>query len=332
MNEVRGTFSGPVTRREHIAAGMLLFACVIWGMSFNWSKQAQAILGDRLAAEFARPEMVRLGPVCFLILRFLAAAVLWALLFPQSRKTWNAATIRGGFAGGFLLAAGMLLQHYGLAYTSESLSAFLTSLTVLFTPILAILLLRQRVSGWLWASVFCATLGVSMMTLYGVEAGFDIGALLGLLCALVFSGHILVVDYFGKRQDMWRFALAQFTSASAVFIAFAAVFPSGHRLSGAAEFARAAGSMAFLGPLALTVVLSTLLTFGLMFRYQPDLSATRAALMYLSEPIFATAYAWLVAGTSLTLVAALGALLILLGNAIAELRGRPSEQSKQGTA
>ena len=317
-------------RREHRAIGMLLLACLIWGMGFNWNKEGQAILGSRLAEVCGDPSLSGLGPAWCLAIRFLLVVVCWALVFRASRLGWTWTTIRAGLSGGGLLAGGMLLQHYGLSYTSESLSSFLTSLTVLFTPFLAVVFLRQRVGGWMWASVGCATVGVALMTLYRVEGAFDRGALLGLLCAVVFSAHILVVDHYGRREDARRFALAQFLTATVIFVTFSIVRHTASAPLHFSEVARAAASAPFLGWLALIASVGTFLTFGLMFRFQPDTNPTRASLIYLSEPVFATLYAWLAAASTLTSAAILGAALILLGNLLAEFLSKNAERTTPG--
>lgn len=315
---------------EHRAILGLLVACVLWGMSFNWNKEAQALLGQRLSDATGDPTGESLGPAIFLAVRFAAAVILCCVLFPKCLRGWSARTIRAGLAGGVLMATGMLLQHYGLSRTSESLSAFLTSLTVLFTPLLATVVLRHRISGLLWGSVLCATVGVALMSVFREEGRFDLGACLGLLCAVVFSGHILVVDHFGKREEPWRFTLAQFAVASVVFVAFVAFSPGGLGMLAGPTLWQSMASTRLLFLFGVTVVFATFITFGLMFRYQPVTSPTRAALTYLTEPLFATVYAWFMSGRGMTAVAIAGAALILAGNAMAEVfRRRATEVEPQ---
>lgn len=308
--------------RERFAIAMLLVCCAFWGMSFNWNKQAQQILGRHWVEVGGNSALEAHGPATFLAVRFPLATLAWAALFPRSLRGWTRLTVRGGAASGFLLSTGMLFQHYGLAYTSESLSAFLTSLTIIFTPIAASLFLKHRVSPALWCAIGLATTGVACMTLYREEGRFEIGALLGLLCAVIFSGHILLVDAVGKREDPWRFTLAQLAAASFVFIVYA-VLRFGRDLELAPQVVRTGfSSWSFIGLAVAAIFLATLLTFGLMFRYQPQTTPTRAALVYLTEPLFATAYAWLAVGRIISGGAWIGAGLIILGNVLAERFGR----------
>lgn len=318
--------------RERSAIGMLLVACAFWGMSFNWNKEAQEILSLNWVAVGHVESLEAHGPATFLAIRFPLAALAWAMLFPRSLHGWTTATIRGGAFGGLFLSIGMLLQHYGLAYTSESLSAFLTSLTILFTPIAAALLLKHRVPPALWFAIGLATLGVALMTLHREEGRFDIGALLGLLCAVVFSGHLLVVDYFGKREDPWRFTLAQLIVAAMVFVGYAIWRSGGDVTLAPGVVMRAFESGKFAALTLAAVFFATLVTFGIMFRFQPRTTPTRAALVYLTEPLFATAYAWFAADRIIGPVAWLGAGLIILGNVVAEVFARREAPSDSPVA
>jgi drug/metabolite transporter (DMT)-like permease len=68
----------------------------------------------------------------------------------------------------------------------------------------------------------------------------------------------------------------------------------------------------------LLIVVSTMAAFGLMFYFQPQLDPTRAALIYLAEPIFAALYAYVAVGRGLGASVLLGASLILAANALVE--------------
>jgi drug/metabolite transporter (DMT)-like permease len=78
----------------------------------------------------------------------------------------------------------------------------------------------------------------------------------------------------------------------------------------------------------LLIVVSTMAAFGLMFYFQPKLEPTRATFIYLGEPIFAALYAYVAVGRTLSVIALLGAGLILAANVLVEIferrRTRPT--------
>ncbi|MBI1826932.1 MAG: DMT family transporter [Planctomycetes bacterium] len=307
---------------EHVAVMMLLLACALWGMSFNWNKTGQARVADHLIQASGDASASEIAPAVFIGLRFAAAAILWACVFPRSVRNWSKQTLLAGICGGTTLSIGILFQHYGLWYTSESLSAFLTSLTVLFTPLIAAFVLRQRVGSILWVSIVCATLGVALMTIYRAEGHFDRGAFLGLLCAVVFSVHMLIVEHFGRIEDSARFTLAQLIVGVIIFAIFSTLRPGRAELFEPRFWNGVASDGKLLRVMAMSTVFATIFAFGLMFKFQPRISATRAALVYLTEPLFATAFAWVMAGSKVTSMALLGGALIIASNVIAEIFGR----------
>ena len=76
---------------------------------------------------------------------------------------------------------------------------------------------------------------------------------------------------------------------------------------------------AVLRDLALLVLLPTVLAFHWMNRYQPRVSAGRAALIYLLEPVFAAAFSVMWGHDELTGRLFLGGGLILAGNLLIEV-------------
>jgi drug/metabolite transporter (DMT)-like permease len=52
---------------------------------------------------------------------------------------------------------------------------------------------------------------------------------------------------------------------------------------------------------------------------QPRIDTTRAALIYLAEPIFGAIFAWILLNSAMTLTQIIGALLILIANLIVEM-------------
>jgi drug/metabolite transporter (DMT)-like permease len=299
----------------------LLLATLAWGGSFTWAKAA----GEGVNQAAGLGSGALLGPILLQAWRFTAAGALWLILIPESRRHWSWTSVRRSVGLGGLLWAGQTVQMLGLDRTSEAVNAFLTSLTVVFVPLLMVVIVRRPPRLALWLPVGLAALGIWLMT-GAAPTGFGIGEVLGLLCAVVFSAHIIALGEVGRGDSPWRLAAGQFLSVgfgSAVTCLFVSHGPVPLTLS--AQWAMLIGSELWLHVVPLIVV-STMGAFGLMFYFQPKLDPTRAALTYLAEPIFAALYAYVAVGRTLSAIALLGAGLILAANVLVEILERRAKR------
>lgn len=296
------------------AALGLLAATVLWGCGFTWAKAA----GDAVHRHAGLPPGSAFGPILVLGWRFTLAGLALLLLIPRSRRGW---TVRGAgrIAGaGLVLAVSLILQHLGLDRTSEAVSAFLTSLTILFVPLVLTVVLRKPPAPVMWVGVVLATLGVWLMT-GAAPTGFGVGEVLGLGCALGFTFYILAVNAVAKTEDPWRMTAGQFLLVGIVCFAACAFVPGRHMVRPDAAWAVfASGRDIWLNILLLTAF-PTVGAFTLLNLYQPKIDPTRAALIYLVEPVVAAVYAWAAAGSAIHRLAAVGAAMILAANGVVEL-------------
>ena len=154
------------------------------------------------------------------------------------------------------------------------------------------------------------------------STGFGVGELLGLGCALVFAVHMIALGRLGQRDSAWRLTVGQFFSVG-IGSACACLYVDSHlsHLGPAIQWHLATTDMIWLDVLLL-VVISTMGAFGLMFYFQPKLDPTRAALLYLAEPVFAALFAYIVAGRTLSFIALCGAVLLLIANVLVEFLAR----------
>jgi drug/metabolite transporter (DMT)-like permease len=292
----------------------LLFATLVWGSSFAWAKQG----GDALNRLTGTGPNSPVGPLMLMGWRFLGAGILWVILFPRSRRGWSSASLLRGLLLGSLMGVGLVLQVLGLDRTSEAVSAFLTSLSIIWVPTIMTLALGRPPAMIFWAGVALAAAGVWLMT-GAVPGGFGIGELLGLGCSVVFSVHIIALNGLLPRDDPFRMTAAQLLVAGLIPLLLVLFVPSGAaKFTHAVAFPVWAPREVWLN-LVLLVLFPTLVSFGLMTFFQPRVDPTRAALIYLTEPIFAAIYAWIFVGRNLGKTELLGAALILAANAMVEL-------------
>lgn len=300
-------------RRQNLAVAALLLGTVFWGCGFTWAKAA----GEAVQDAAGLPREAAFGPVFILSWRFLIASLLWFIVFPASRRGWTMRGVGWALLIGISLGLGLIVQHVGLDRTTEAVSAFLTSLTILFVPLLMTLVLRKPPRGVLWIGVALATAGVWLMT--GAQpTGFGLGEILGIAAAFLFSLYILTVNAASTRQTPWRMVGAQFGTTAVICFASCAFLRGRANLHPAAMMHILSVRAVWLNLLLLTFF-TTLLAFGLLTFFQPLLDPTRAALIYLAEPIFATLYAAIAAGHRPVLMTLAGAALILIANVLVEV-------------
>jgi drug/metabolite transporter (DMT)-like permease len=288
----------PGTRSSTLVAdGVLLGVTFVWGATF-------VVIHDALYAT---------SPFVFLSLRFALAALLCIPFLGafrggmRRREAWDGANLGG------LLALGFGLQTVGLVEISPARSAFLTSMYVVFTPLLALPILGRVPSRPTLAGLVFSLVGLGMMSWDGGGFTAGRGDWLTLACAVAFALQIVALDRAANRGDFRRLFVVQIVTASALL-------PAGLAL----EHVRLEPSWRLAGAIALTAGPATVGAFYLQSRFQPRTTPNRAAILFASEPVFAALTTAVVRGESgLTLRGWMGAAMILTGVVIAEIR-RPA--------
>jgi drug/metabolite transporter (DMT)-like permease len=273
-----------------LALAALVAVTAVWGLTFVQVKDA-----------------VELYPLfAFLAVRFAIASATLAL--PGYRRLRGLGR-RGAIAGaglGLLLAAGYALQTAGLERTTVSSTGFITGLYVVFTPLLALLLFGTRIGFATLAGVGLSTLGLALLS--GVDAGSLTGDLLVLGGAAAYSLQIVLMERYAPRYDPLAFTLAEMLAA---FVGFTAVAVA----LGQIELPR---GWTVWGALLVTGVFASALAFLVQTWAQRRTSATRTALAFAMEPVFAAAFGFWLAGDRLGAAGWAGAVLIMAGIVAAE--------------
>src|SRR4051812_7831024 len=93
------TISRTDTRRAALA---LLLACVFWGGSFTWAKDAIAAVNAHAGVD----EHAGLGPLLLIAWRFFIAGVVWLAVFKKARRGWSWPSVGRAALLGAIFAAG----------------------------------------------------------------------------------------------------------------------------------------------------------------------------------------------------------------------------------
>jgi len=210
-------------RSDVISDVFLLITAFIWGVTIVYQK---------LGMEF-------MGPYYFNGLRFLLGAIclIPILLFSlykrkratNSKKILNKNVILGGFLMGVVLFIGVSLQQIGLMGTPVGHAGFLTSLYVIWVPILGCCMGNKlRLNAWF--AVFCALLGLYFMSVKGDvidnSESFSISKsnIIILISSIFWAIHVLCVDYLTSRHSSVLLAFLQLLICSLLSFVFAFCF------------------------------------------------------------------------------------------------------------
>jgi drug/metabolite transporter (DMT)-like permease len=273
-----------------LALGALVLVTAVWGLTFVQVKDAVAVypLFAFLAVRFA---------IASLVLAVPAAARMRSL----GRHGWGA-----GVALGLLLAAGYALQTAGLERTTVSSAGFITGLYVVFTPLLALLLFRTRVAAAVWFGVGLAAVGLGLLS--GVGAGDPLGDALVLGGSAAYSLQIVLMERYAPRYDAVAFTQVEMLAAFAGFALVALGL-------GQIEVPR---GWTVWGALLVTGIFASALGYLVQTWAQRRTSATRTALAFAMEPVFAGVFGFWLAGDRLGVVGWGGCAVIMAGIVVAE--------------
>ncbi|GAB2565404.1 DMT family transporter [Dyella jejuensis] len=289
-----------LSRTSTLATFGLLAMTAVWGSTFVLIKD---VVGRMPVADF-------------LAVRFMLAAVVMFALFHRhvarlERKQW----LRGVLLGA-LYGAGQLLQTSGLALISPSVSGFVTGMYVVFTPMLATLLLRQRMPPVVWVAVGLATFGLALLSLNGFSV--DTGVWLTLASALLYGLHIVGLGQWSRAEEAFGLSAVQM-AVIALLCLLATIGHGGPMLPPDRD--------AWIAVLYMALIAGA----GAMLMQtwaQAHLPATRAAIVMTTEPVFAAGFAVALGSDVLGWRMLCGGALVLAAMYLVELAPRRDSKNR----
>lgn len=183
---------------------ILLLTATIWGVAFV----SQSVGMDYV------------GPFTFNAIRSLiGAAVLVPVVFlmrklsgeTEGQKTHrkdDRAWIRGGVCCGVILAAASSFQQFGIKYTTVGKAGFITAMYIILVPVLGIFF-GKKVGVRIAVSVAVAVAGLYLLCMTE-SFRLETGDILVMVCAVIFSFHIMVIDHFSPLTDGVKMSCMQF--------------------------------------------------------------------------------------------------------------------------
>jgi drug/metabolite transporter (DMT)-like permease len=272
------------------AALLLIAVTAVWGVTFVQVKDAVAIypLFAFLAVRYAIGSAVLLPPAA-----------------TRLRGLGRGGVVAGAFLG-ILLATGLALQTAGLERTTVTNTGFITGLYVLLTPLFALVLFHTRITRELWLAVALALVGLTLLA--GVPSSSAAGDLLVLASTGAQALQIVMVERYARRFD-------------AVGLVFLEILVA---CLGCTAIALALGDLSVphgrtvWAALIVTGVFASALAYLIQIWAQRRISATRIAIIFSLETVWAGFFGYVLDGDRLGLLGWTGCALIFAAILVAE--------------
>ena len=275
---------------------ILLLTAFIWGLAFVYQRSG----------------MDHIGPITFTFGRFLIGALaivpLWYVMekpkqiFAFNKVNRNAALL------GLVLTLGMLLQQWGMVYTTAGRAGFLTGVYLVFVPLIG-LFFRNKTEWPTWVGMSLALAGLYFMG--QIDGGeIFIGDILVLISSLLFALHIIFTGMIANHTSPFRLIFVQFSVAAVITGILVPIF-EGWNWQGIQD---AMVALLYVG------VLSSAVGFCLQVVGQRTAPASHTAIILSFESVFAAFCGWWLLDEYLTQTEFIGCGLILAGGLVSQLK------------
>lgn len=279
---------------------LLFLAAFIWGVAFV----AQSVGMDYM------------GPLSFNGARFLMGSlVLLPVVIVRRKKNVKEGkkpadlktTVTGGICCGLALCVAALLQQYGIMYTTVGKAGFITTLYIILVPFFGIFL-KKKIPGRVWIGAVVAAVGMYLLCM-SEKLTIGKGDTLVFICAIMFSVHILVIDYFSPKADGVELSCIQFLTAGIIGSIGAVIFEQPHLQN----------FIDGIIPLAYAGILSSGVAYTLQVIGQKDMDPTVASLILSMESVVSMLAGWVILEQALNQRELLGCALVFAAVILVQL-------------
>lgn len=294
---------------------LLLLTAAIWGVAFV----AQSVGMDYVGPFTFNTVRSLLGGIvlipCIVLLKRInvgskdtAGAAEHASGDPAGQRK---VLLTGGVACGVLLCIASNLQQFGIMYTSVGKSGFITAMYIVLVPVLGIFL-KKKAGIKIWCSVAIAVGGLYLLCM--TDSGFSIqkGDLLLLLGAVIFSFHILTIDYFSPKVDGVKMSCIQFFTCGILSMVCMFLF----------EQPQIGAILQAWMPIVYAGVLSCGVAYTLQIVGQKGMNPTVASLILSMESVISVIAGWLILHQKLSGRELLGCVLMFAAIILVQLPER----------
>jgi drug/metabolite transporter (DMT)-like permease len=294
--------AAPAMINKRLGADLsLLSVSFIWGATFVIIQKAISFL----------------PPFTFNTVRFFLAgmSLLIILMIKEKGKVRiRPKSLIPGIILGFFLFLGYAFQTFGLLHTTPAKAGFITGLSVVLVPFLALYFLKEKPAAASVAGALSAALGLYLLAA-GHTQSVNFGDLLVFICAFGFALHIIFTDRYTKVVSALELTIIQIMTVALLSGISMAIFEDWRNALTASTLLR--GEV--ISALLITALLATSAAYLIQTAAQKHTTPARVAVILTMEPVFAALFSYLWTGEELPSLAILGCLLIFIGMLMAEM-------------
>lgn len=282
---------------------LLLLTATIWGVAFV----AQSVGMDYVGGFTFNMARSLIGSAVLL-------PVIWFMGRNSSKKAEEAQgsssrkdLLWGGLACGILMCLASNFQQFGIKYTTVGKAGFITACYIVLVPILG-LFLKKKCSPFIWLAVAMSVAGLYLLC---ITDGFSIGKgdILVLICAVLFSFHILVIDYYSPKVDGVKLSCIQFLVCGILSGIPALIF----------EKPEMSAVLTAWQPILYAGVMSCGVAYTLQIIGQKNMNPTVASLILSLESCISVLAGWMILGQQLSAREIAGCVIMFAAIILAQL-------------
>ncbi|MHA1869950.1 MAG: DMT family transporter [Promethearchaeota archaeon] len=301
---------------------ILVLTTILWGSSFIITKTMTEQI----------PRLFYMG------VRFLIAALAFLPLISRI-KGFGKIEVLMAFNAGLIYFISNVTQTIGLAYTTASKSGFITGINVLLVPVFLGIFYHKKIDKKIWLAVILSTIGIAILSfsnnapnstnsnstsnsnsiltsgLLSLFNQINIGDLLTIITAITYALYIIYIEETKSKIDVFMYSMLQmffvslFSFLGSFILEFKQLFDPNYNYQWLNYLNH--NALPIIGIFLYMGAIVTSLTLVFQIHGQKYVSASKTAIIFALEPVFATFFAVLIGGELITIEVLLGALLIL---------------------
>lgn len=273
----------------------MLITTAIWGFAF-------VVVKDTVDT---------VPPVYMMAFRFTIATIGLTLICVKKIKKINPSILLHGGIIGLCLFLAYLLQTIGIQYTTAGKNAFLTTVYVIFVPLILWLFTRKFPGIRIIIASILALVGVALLTLQD-SLTMNKGDVMTLFCGIFFALQIIFIAHYNATEDAILLTIVQLATAALLSWILAPF------LDGPAPLEQLTNTRTLLSILYLGIF-STLVAFLLQNICQKYTHTSVAAIILSLEAFFGVVFSWIFLGETLTPTMIVGCILLFLAIVLSEI-------------